>query len=57
MHKEEDKNLVMEHGTNEDHKHPNRVWKDFKMKSVGEYCDFYIQSDALLQLIYLKRLK
>ena len=32
----------MKHGTDEDYKHAKRVRKDFIMKSVDEYYDFYI---------------
>ena len=31
-----------------DHRHAKRVWKYFKIKNVGEYHNFYVQSDTLL---------
>ena len=43
----------MKHITNADYKHAKSVFKDFKMKYFGEYHDFYVQSDALLLLMYL----
>ena len=40
----------MEDITNADHKHAKRVWKNFKMKDLGEYQyhDLYVQSDTFL---------
>ena len=41
-------NLNMEGITNVDYKHAKRVWKNFKIKKLGEYHDLYVQSDTLL---------
>ena len=41
-------NLNMEYITDADHKHAEKVWKDFKIKNLVEYHDLYVQSDALL---------
>ena len=31
-----------------DYMHTKRVYKDFEIKSVGEYYDLYLKNDALL---------
>ena len=33
-----------------------KVWKDFKIKHLGEYYDLYVQSDTYFQM-YLKTLE
>ena len=38
----------MEDITDEDYKQAEKTWKDFKLKSLGDYHDLYVQSDALL---------
>ena len=38
----------MEDITNADHKHAKTVWKDFKIKNLGEYYDLLVQSNTLL---------
>ena len=38
----------MEDTTNGDYAHVKRVCKDSEIKKLGEYHDFYIQSDTLL---------
>ena len=38
----------MEDITDTDYVHAKRVCKDFKIKNLGEYHDFYVQSDTLL---------
>ena len=38
----------MEDITDTDYAHAKRVCKDFKIKNLGEYYDFYVQSDTLL---------
>ena len=40
--------LNMEDITDENYTYAKRVWKDFETKKLGEYLDFYVQSDALL---------
>ena len=37
-----------EHISDEDYKHAQNVWKTFKLKTMGEYHDLYLQSDILL---------
>ena len=34
--------------SDEDYKHAQNVWKTFKLKTMGEYHDLYLQSDILL---------
>ena len=34
--------------TDEDHAHARKVWEVFKIKTLGEYHDLYVQSDTLL---------
>ena len=34
--------------TDEDYVHAQKVWEVFKLKSLGEYHDLYVQSDTLL---------
>ena len=38
----------MEDITDADYAHAKRVCKDFETKNLGEYHDFYVQSDTLL---------
>ena len=38
----------MEDITDADYEHAKRVWKDFKIKNLGEYHDLYVQYDTLL---------
>ena len=40
--------LNMEDVTAVDYRHAEKVWKDFKIKNIGEYHDLYVQSDTLL---------
>ena len=40
--------LNMEDITDADYTHTKRVYKDFEIKSLGEYHDLYFQSDILL---------
>ena len=40
--------LSMEDITDADYTDAKRVCKDFKIKNLGEYHDFYVQSDTLL---------
>ena len=41
-------NLNMENIDDIDYRHGNNVFKRFKLKDLGEYIDFYVQSDTLL---------
>ena len=41
-------NLNMEDITDTDYRHANKVFKEFKIKHLGEYYDLYVQSDTLL---------
>ena len=41
-------NLHMEDIKDVDHRHANNVFKNFKLKHLGEYHDLYVQSDTLL---------
>ena len=41
--------------TDADYEHAKKVWKNFGIKSLGEYHDLYVQSDTLLQM-HLKTL-
>ena len=38
----------MEDITDTDYRHANKVFKEFKLKHLGEYNDLYVQSDTLL---------
>ena len=38
----------MEHITDADYVHAKRVCKDFEIKNIGEYNNFYVESDTLL---------
>ena len=40
--------LNMENITDVDYMHTKRVRKDFEIKTLGEYNEFYVQSDILL---------
>ena len=42
------RHLSMEDITDADYAHAKRVCKDFELKHLGEYHDFYVQSNALL---------
>ena len=39
-------NLNMEDITHADYTHAKRVCKDFEIKNLGEYYDFYLKSDT-----------
>ena len=41
-------NLIMEDITDIDYRRANKVFKEFKLKRLGEYHDLYVQSDTLL---------
>ena len=41
-------NLNIENITDVDYRHANKVFKEFKLKHLGEYHDLYVQSDKLL---------
>ena len=41
-------NLNIENITNTDYRHANKMFKEFKLKDLGEYHDLYIKSDTLL---------
>ena len=41
-------NVHMEDITDVDHRHVNNVFKNFKLKHLGEYHDLYVQNDTLL---------
>ena len=40
--------LNMENIADSDHKHVKRVWKNFEIKSLGEYHNLYVQRNILL---------
>ena len=40
-----------------DYRHVKSVCKHFDIKNLGEYHDFYIKSDTLLLLMFLKILE
>ena len=46
-------NLNMENIDDIDYRHGNNVFKRFKLKNLGEYHDFYVQSDTYYLLMYL----
>ena len=50
-------NLNMENIDDIDCRHGNNVFKRFKLKNLGEYHDFYVQSDTYYLLMYLKTLE
>ena len=41
-------NLNMENITDTDYRYPNKVFKEFKLKHLGEYHYLYVKSDTLL---------
>ena len=47
----------MEDITDEDYAHAKRVCKDFEIKNLGEYYDFYVQSDTFLLTGVFENLK
>ena len=40
--------LNMENVTDANYTHAKRVFRDFKIKNIGEYHDLYVQSNTLL---------
>ena len=47
------RNLAIESITDADYKHAKRrVWIDFRLQSLGQYHDLYVQSDTLLRIHY-----
>ena len=47
----------MEETTDADYAHAKRVCKDFEIKNLGEYHDFYVQSNAFLLTGVFENLK
>ena len=45
--------LSMEDITDEDYVHEKRVCKDFEIKNLGEYHDFYLKRDRLLLVVWI----
>ena len=41
-------NLIMEHIKDVDCKYAKRVWEEFRIQTLGEYHDLYVQSSTLL---------
>ena len=41
-------NLNIENITDTDYRHANKVFKEFKLKHLGDYHDLYVKSDTLL---------
>ena len=50
-------NLNMENITGTDYRYANKVFKEFKLKHLGEYRYLYVKSDTLLLQMYLKILE
>ena len=44
----------MEDITDADYMHAKRVCKDFEIKHLGKYNNFYLKSDRFVWLIFLK---
>ena len=40
--------LYLEDITDKDYTHAQKVFEEFRLKNLGDYCDFYVQSDTLL---------
>ena len=40
--------LYLEDITNEDYTHIQKIFEELKLKNLGNYHDFYVQSDTLL---------
>ena len=40
--------MTLENITDLDHKHAERVWKDFGIQNLGDYHCLYVSSDTLL---------
>ena len=49
--------LNMQDITDADYMHSKRVCEDFKIKNLGEYCDLYVQGDALMLADVIKKLR
>ena len=47
--------LNMDDITNADYVHTKRVCKDFEINNLGEYHDFYLQSNTLLFAYVLRK--
>ena len=43
-----------QHIMNDEYDHAKKVWKTFKIKTMGEYHDLYLGSDVSYWLMYLK---
>ena len=41
-------NLKMSGVSNEDYEHARRVWREFRIKNMGEYHDLYLRTDVIL---------
>ena len=40
--------LYLEDITDKDYTHAQKVFEEFRLKNLGDYYDFYVQSDTLL---------
>ena len=40
------RNLQLQNITDEENKHEKKVWDHFKLKSIEEYHDLYVQADT-----------
>ena len=43
--------------TDEDYIHAQKVFKEFEIKSLGEYLDLYVQSDTLLLAVVFENFR
>ena len=41
-------NLSMTNVTSDDYQHTHRVWKEFRIHSLGDYHDLYLRTDVIL---------
>ena len=51
------RNFNLESISDEDYVHAQKVWEVFKIKSLGEYHDLYVQSDTLLLVDVLENFR
>ena len=51
------RNFNLESITDEDYEHAQKVWEVFKIKSLDEYHDLYVQSDTLLLVNVFKNFR
>ena len=49
--------LNLEEFSDKDYLHPQKVWKEFETRNLGEYHDLYVQRDHYCSRMFMKNLE